>query len=285
MKTILMSLLVCCSVPIQLFAQPPTDRTQQLVKELKTLTNQAERNRAADRRFIDQLRDLTNRYDRPWGNRLIFDNFKDGELQRNPLWFSNSRNFWVTPSIGLRTQVQLAQIDRMVDKPSTEQLLLGMLLDGTMKNKQANPTAAATRADLSTQADIPNAFAITIHISSLGRDQRGDFEWGVYQGQNMESGYRLSYQGGSKPSLKLLAYHRGATTIIDQFNRDRLLEDGHTHKITWQRTANGLMRVMVNGQRLMQVRDQSYRDHFSGLVMTNRGGDFAIRSISVSGTN
>ena len=111
-----------------------------------------------------------------------------------------------------------------------------MLLEGAMKNRQpANHTAAIIRGDLSTQANISNAFAITVKLSATGRNNIGSFEWGPYQGQHMESGYRLLYQGGTHPALKLLSYRRGLSSVIAQHMQGNILEDGDMHKITWQR--------------------------------------------------
>jgi len=286
MKTALIVLFTICCIPDQPFAQNEGQRTQQLINELKSLTNQAERDRTASFRFIDQLRELTARFDRPRGKRIIFDNFTDGELQRNPAWNSNSRNFRVTRNIGLLTQLNPTQADQPATRPNREQLLLGMLLEGALKNQQpASQTTDITRVDISTQARISNAFSITIKLSSLARYRRGSFEWGPYQGQHMESGYRLLFQGGTHPALKLLSYRRGLASVIEQHIQENMLEDGNSHKITWRRMANGLMTVFLDGRQVMQVHDRSYINHFNGLVMTNRGGDYGIRSVSVFGTN
>ena len=73
--------------------------------------------------------------------------------------------------------------------------------------------------------------------------------------------------------------------MVDLYDGGKLLEDGNMHKITWQRSASGQMTVLFDGQQIMQVRDRSYRDPFNGFVMTNRGGDYAIRSVSIFGAN
>ncbi|GAV20437.1 hypothetical protein MMIC_P1402 [Mariprofundus micogutta] len=291
MRAICIFVLLACCVQGQAFAQPADQKIQQLIDDLKQLTDQAERDRSANYRLIDQLRDLTARYDRPWRKRILFDDFSDGELQRNPAWHSNSQDFWVTRSIGLRSQLtHTPQQQQQTGKPQrTEEVLLGILLDGVMQNQNTRPQTrqqtrrpqTASRADISTAASIDNAFAIAIELSVLGRDRSGSYEWGPYQGKNMESGYRLVYQSGSRPSLKLLAYRRGMTSVVDQFEQGQLLEDGNSHHIGWQRTADGFMTVLVDNKVVMQVRDRSYRDRFSGFVMTNRGGEYGIRSVSI----
>ena len=292
MRLLCLFVLLACCMPANGFARTAEQKTEQLINELKQLTDQAERDRSANYRLIDQLRDLTARYDNPWRKRILFDDFSDGELQRNPVWHSNSQDFWVTRSIGLRSQLSPAsqQNSQTSTTPQrTEEVLLGILLEGVLQNQNNQPQEQqqtrslhpVSRADISTAVSIDNAFAITVQLSALGRDQSGSFEWGPYQGQNMESGYRLVYQTGGRPSLKLLAYRRGMTAVIDTFEQGRLLEDGSSHQVTWQRSTDGLMTVLIDNKSVMQVRDRSYRDHFSGFVMTNRGGEYGVRSVSI----
>jgi len=272
--------------PTTILAQPKAGNatTQKLVNELKILTDQAERDRSANYRLIDQLRDLSARYDQPWDRQVLFDNFRDGDFLRNPVWHNSSDDFWVTRSIGLRSVLnsQTAQPQTQLNS-SPEAAIIGMILGNNRPRQQAQPTAPQhLRADLSTAVSISNAFSITIKISALGRGQQhGGFEFGPYQRQNLESGYRLMYQAGTRPALKLLRYQRNRSAVIDIYDTGKLLEDGNMHKIDWQRSADGLMTVSLDGRRLIQARDRNYRDSFNGLIMSNRGGDYGIRSISV----
>ena len=297
MKLISLLILLSLLAPIQ--AQAATDhaKTQQLVNELKTLIDQAEQNRSANYRFIDQLRDLTARYDWPWGKRVLFDDFRDGNFRQNPAWYSSSNDFWVTPSVGLRTA-----LDRQFNQPSSNQpstppvhdrkkeareAILGMILGGGVEQTEPERRPSGTfgrpvRADISTQLPIDNGFAITIKLSAMGRGNRdGSFEFGPYQGQNMESGYRLVYRGGASPALKLVSYRRQMASVIDLYDRGKLLADGNMHTLNWQRTRSGRMTVLLDGKQILSVRDRSYRDAFNGFVMTNRGGDYGIRSVSI----
>lgn len=289
MKKLLITMSMILLLPATVSAQSPDRSKQQLIDELKQLTEKAERDRSASYRFLDQLREVISRHDQPWRRRVLFDDFRDGELQRNPTWYSNSQNFWVTRSIGLRTDLRE---DQRGSSPSnhrsTEEALLGMILEGVMQNPNQQPRERSknvVRADISTAATIDNAFSITLQLASLGRDRGGSFEWGIYQGNSMESGYRLVYEAGARPKLKLLAYRRGMSSVIEQYDQGSLLEDGNSHKIIWQRTADGSMRVSIDGRQLMQVRDRTYRNHFSGFVMTNRGGEYGIRSITILSAN
>jgi hypothetical protein len=293
LKLFLLFITISLFIPASATAQPSTDRktTQQLVDELKILTDQAEQKRSASYRFIDQLRDLTARYDWPWRKEILFDNFRDGDIQRNPSWNTQSDAFWVARSVGLQTQLSSRRGSRSDQgtSQSVEETLLGIIIESTMKKHQQQRGSRfdePDRADIYAAVPVSNAFAIELRISSMGRDsQGGSFEWGPYQDQTADSGYRLIYQAGNRPALKLVAYRRGMSSVIDLYDRGKLLEDGNMHKITWQRSINGQMTVLLDEQQIMQVRDRSYRNPFNGFVMTNRGGDYAIRSVSIFGVN
>jgi len=294
LRLTLQALLMILPIGTPLLAQAQAvaghSQTQQLVNELKQLTDRAEQDRSASYRLIDQLRDLTARYDRPWSKQVLMDDFRDGDFLRNPIWHTSSNDFWVTRSVGLRTELDRQQLQPRANQPRPDrkrearEALLGMILGGPVEQDgpKRPPRTRPLRADISTSLAINNAFAITVKLSVMGRNNRdGSFEFGPYQGKNMESGYRLLYQSGDRPALKLLSYRRGLASIIDLYDRGKLLEDGKIHTIDWRRTRNGQMSVLLDGKQLLSVRDRRYRDQFSGFVMTNRGGDYGIRSVAI----
>ena len=71
-----------------------TGKTQELIEELNTLVDAAERSRAADRRFIRDLRNVLRRFDNPWQVRLLTEDFRDGDFQSNPAWIVESGEFF-----------------------------------------------------------------------------------------------------------------------------------------------------------------------------------------------
>lgn len=274
-----------------------SDKTQQIVNELKRLTEQAERDRSASHRFIDQLEALIARYEWPWQRRVLFDNFRDGDFVRNPVWHTNSDDFWVRANLGLRSEVEASHSSGYSDRPrrdrnpSPEGVILDMLLGGDGAAIDPERRRFQQRTDISTGVQITNAFAITLNLTDLARHNRshnnrtGAFEFGPYQGTNMESGYRLIYQNGNNPALLLIRYRHNIRSAIARYDRGRLLSDGNMHAIRWLRSADGTMRVLIDGREVMQARDRDYRNAFSGFVMTNRGGDYAIRSVSIHADN
>ena len=71
------------------------EQVQKLVDELRALTDEADRNRAADPRFLSDLRGLARRYDYPWRVRLISDDFGDGDYTNDPAWTAAAGKFTV----------------------------------------------------------------------------------------------------------------------------------------------------------------------------------------------
>lgn len=286
MKTLWM-LLAITWLPTPLLAQSDQQQMQQLVKELKALTDQAERDRAASYRFIDQLRDITSRYDAPWKKQVLYDDFSDGELNRNPVWQGNMDYFRLGRSGMLRSRLDLSQQLTSAEQPrqTSQEAILGMLLEGVLQPGGRTDSAPATmqpdQADIFTTTQISNAFAITVKFGLRGLHREGSFEWGPYQGRQRDSGYRIAYEGGDRPAIKVIRYRSGMSAVIERYDQMPLFADGKVHEINWLRSLNGAMTVQVDGKEIIRVRDRSYRDPFSGFTMSNHGGDYIIGSVSV----
>ena len=62
------------------------------------------------------------------------------------------------------------------------------------------------------------------------------------------------------------------------------MADGQSHIIEWTRDTGGVMTVSVDGAQVMSVADRRFRDAFDGFAVVNSGGDYALRSITIDGT-
>jgi len=146
--------------------------------------------------------------------------------------------------------------------------------------KEAKP-AEAEYAEIHVPRAITNAFAMNITIISQGNEVR--LEFGPYLGADRGAGYRLAYSPGAEGKLELLGLSYTKSYIIDIYDKPLNLSDGRQHTLLWTRDTNGEMTVSVDGTELFKTTDRRFSNAFSGFTLVNRGGDYSIRQITISG--
>lgn len=83
-------------------AEAQTEPADVLVTELKSLIDSAERSRAADPRFIEDLRGAVARYQTSAITEIFSDDFRDGDISGNPRWMVIEGEFSIDRNHGLR---------------------------------------------------------------------------------------------------------------------------------------------------------------------------------------
>ena len=296
-----------------------TDPTalEDLARELQTLIDEAENARAADPRFLQDLRDMIASHvaDARPREALIQDDFSDGDYTDDPRWEVVSGDFSVDRRLGLRTTIPLSgadaetmkiTLDTIRDKGDElldkgEELFdkskdtIGDLLSGEKKlddlwgggddeeAKEDTGPAGPEPAEIVLDADIPNAFALELELMSGIAHRDAQFEIDLFQGRGGAAGYRLSYLAGSDPGLLLSRFGRRGAEVIGESRDELPLEDGRSHTLALVRESNGSMTATVDGTELIRVKSSALEDPFGGLSLVNSGGDYAIRSIAVYG--
>ena len=259
-----------------------------LLKDLNALIEEAEAARAANPVFLRDLKALAARYANPWSKRMLFDDFSDGEFQRNPAWSVTSGEYWVEQGYGLRSRiVEAAAASTAPQKVSKEKLalsILGAVLQGTNKDGGAAAPAPAAAAPakasaIEARARISNAFSTTLKFSSWKAG--GVFGLAMNQGLG-GAGYRVVYKAGKKPRLKLVRVTARGRDVIDA-KAIAALEDQKVHNLKWTRAADGAMTVSIDGKAILSARDASFRDPFDALQLTSQGADVIVKSINVMG--
>jgi len=263
-----------------------------MIKELNNLVLKAEQSRAADPKFIQDLKKLSARYAPLATTALFKDDFSDGNFTNNPAWKLISGKYWVESGYGLRSFVELndnvAKAQPKKKKVSNEEMVLGILgavLGGktTSTSNQAASSTTTTQveaAEIQLPIRINNAFSINMDLSSW--KDKGQFEFGPYQGRNLKTGYRLIYRAGGSPALELMRIYASGSSRVAKVDHLKL-EDKKSHKLNLSRTSSGEMKVIVDGKTLIQTIDNSFKDDFSGFIMTNRGGDYIVKTVSTTG--
>ena len=280
-------------------AKAPADETvTRLLDELTGLVDDAARVRAADPRFLDDLRSLARRYSWPWRDLVVFDGFSDVDATRNPAWTIWGTGIAVYGSDGLTMRVR-AQTPRLQPTPAGDRrdggdlagALFGSILDrmarkqdrrcGERKTPPPSTLHPNGEAGMKTAAAIPNAFAVRIALTSATRGT-GRLVFGVGQGAKAH-GYRLAYNPGPRPSLELLRVGPRGSAVIESAAAPVSVEDGARHVLQLTRDDTGEFAVRLDGKEVMRVRDRGLQGAFDSFILLNRGGTYVIRSVAVYG--
>ncbi len=270
---------------------PAAQSTENLLKDLKTLVDDAEKARAADRLFLRDLRDLMARYEQPWTKRALFDDFMDGDFTKNPSWKTVSGEYWVEQGYGLRSKSVAgvassgSSSNGQLSKEELAISILGAVLQGAAKKNggtttTTQKTSPSKPAVLTTQSTISNAFAVNVEFSSWKGE--GSYAFAVTQGTS-SAGYRLVYtpkQEGRSALVELVRVTSRGEGVISSHSIDGL-EDQKAHKFNWTRDKLGNMAVQLDGKSVLNSRDSAFRDPFDGVALINAGADVIVKSIEV----
>ena len=250
--------------------QPPTTAQDpeltKLLSQLETLVDDAEQSRAADPEFLNDLNDLLAAYGNPWGTRLLFDDFSDGNYTSNPRWTVASGVYKIVNGLGLQSKV-----GRKGDNAAAA--IIGALL--------GQPGTAGGASAIYTPVKISNAFRLELNFSSGSNFGRWDL--GPYQGSPTGVSYRLAYFPSASPGLQLLRVTNQGSAVIASYNSVLPLEDNRQHTLVWTRDRSGQMYIAIDGKQLIAVKDTSFKDAFDGFAMINSGGTFNVKSIAING--
>jgi TPR repeat protein len=264
------------------------EEVQDIVDRLREVLIDAERKRASESWVIDKLWELVRQYDWPWRQKLLQDRFSDGDYTNNPNWTVASGKFSVESGIGLHSIFSAA-------KPKTEQeprerkrgdigrAILEAIIEqqSTTTQSDEEKEVDADYAEIYITRNIANAFALRFTVKSDSKE--GRFEFGPYQGEDRDAGYRLAYTPGSENGFELLRFSPSRSAIVEIYGEVITLEDGQAHIVEMTRDSKGEMAVSVDGRELFRVTDRGITDEFDGFTIVNRGGDYSLGEITIFG--
>lgn len=275
---------------------PHTAAQSAFVKELRTLVSEAEKARAADPKFLQDLKNLAAKYDVSLPSVIFSDDFSDGDFTKNPAWQVTSGKYWIEKGYGLRSIVEKVSAStsqnntsNQQQKLSKEEMIIGVLgavLGGqTQQQGKTQQQAAVTPkndpATIQLTTPVKNAFTLKMSLSSWA--EGAQFEMGPYQGNEADVGYKLVYRSGQTPALQLLRNYKSSSSVVASLSSLKL-EDQKYHEIEWIRNPAGAMSVSIDGKSVLQATDNGFRDDFSGFVMKNISGDLIIKSVAMQTT-
>jgi len=276
-------------------AQTQTGDMPELLKKLRGLADQAERSRAADPAFINDLRSLASSYDNPWPIKILSDDFRDGDFTRGQGWTVLAGAWQVDTKgrfTGLHSTISKPQAAN-VQQPGTgggsNAELIGNVLGTLLQQQQqqgrqaAQPAqpAADDHATIFAPVNITNAFAMRLELAS--RDGGGRFDFGPSIGQRGDNLYRITYMPDAESGFVLSRVTSQGTQLLASSNGRISLEDGKSHMIDWKRDQAGKMTVALDGAQVIEAHDTQIKRPFDGLLMANNGGAYWIRSVEITG--
>jgi len=272
-------------------AKKDQGQMRQLLDRLGGLIDEAEGARAADPKFLKDLRGLAREFSNPWPHPVLSDDFSDGDFTANPAWSVSGGAYVVQKGWGLRGTVEpgapqpAPEKERRTSGRDAAAALFGSVLNQALGGRRGGGGSEATAAApaesavaaIHTAAKMTNAFSIEVEFSSW--QNKGRLEWGPYAGPGREQGYSLAYTPGG--GLELLSFGQGRARVVEIAPGPFVLEDRRKHRILWTRDGDGAMEVHLDGKKVLATSDQGRPGPFDGLRIVNRGGDYIFARVTV----
>jgi len=266
-------------------------KMQKMIDELNQLIDDADKARAADRTFIQDLRDVVNQYDWPWRKTLLEEDFTDGYLTTKYKWNIIAGDFEQKRGLGLHSNIVAQQTTSKSSKKLSDEeaaaALIGAIFNQALKsrNNKSNNTPSnqqhISKASIISKSTVTNAFAIKLDVDV--RSQQGKLEIGVYQGQPGGTGYRLVFLPGPSASIEVQRIGSRGRSTIDVAEKITAKGD-QIHQILWTRSKQGNMSIKLNDSIIMQLTDRTFKDSFNGVIINNEGGEFALQRMTIQGS-
>jgi len=251
--------------------QPSAALLQHLTASLRTARGDSGRTGvAADNRQCQSL--------------LLHDSFSDGDYTRDPAWTVAAGRFGVEQGIGLRSTHeprQPAAQTRTEDLPMA--ILAAILGEATRPGSSGDASETPDYSEIHVNRTLSNAFAIQLVLTL--RQSTGPLSFGPYQDADQISGYRLVYTPDIANGLHLVRLTAaGGSSVIASV--DPRFSLNRQYSLKWTRdNRDGAMVVSVDGSEILRAVDRGFNDPFYGFTLLNRGGDYAMREITIHGSD
>ena len=267
--------------------QSTDNQLEKMIDELDLIIEEGSNARAAHPDFLKDLQKTIDKYRIP--KKIVFfsDNFADNDFNNNPVWtvslgeYSIDRYGSLYSSIAIRKPPPQEEAKEESNGDSGIRVLLDVLNELAKDGKDQQGTGvSADQAVIYSNATIPNSFILQYSFRSTS--SWGGTSIGVFQGDDLKTGYHLIYQASPAEDrpMQLVRYRYSKPYIVDEVRENGPdLDDGLDHDIRFVRGSNGDMVVTVDGKEVLRSSDLSYQDDFAGVAISNSGGSYAYDNI------
>lgn len=245
------------------------DPMKKLVGDIKALIDKAERERTADPKFLKELRAAIRPHQPYWATSLVDENFSDGDYTKNPSW-TPVRGRFRMDKVGLTMSPNVGQPGQEV----AAQLLKG-LLGGKVQ------TSTGSGALIALDGAVPNIYGLDVimRVAEVRSANEAAMRIGMTQGADRRGGYWVVVEPGAQPTVGLYALTRAGLNRLGVARIEGELLTGQDVRVQWQRREKGLIRVFVNRKKLIEARDETFRQQFDSLVLASDGMDSTVRRV------
>ena len=206
------------------------------------------------------------------GRVMLRDGFDDGNYDLNPVWKVLGQSFTVENGM-LKSSVTLS--------PQTQEDRQRALVAGLLQQVFGVQLAQEPNtAGIATGVSFPNDYALTFTLRETS-NRPGRINLGAYTGNNATHGYRLLYDGQAAQSLAIIAGSPSGFTTVASTSQGPKLDDGNSHRVTINRTANGRLAVAIDDAPVLSVTDQSITASHEGVSFVNASGDWEIDQVEL----
>lgn len=267
--------------------QVSDEKLDKMIIELDQIIDEGIKSRAAHPGFLQDLQRIIDQYRIP--KKLVYfaDDFADNNFTENPTWSVKKGIFSIDTfgslysSIAVRRPVVKKEPESKPEGDKSLRILLGVLNELAKEETQEEQTQVADNQGMITSnAEIPNSF--NLEFSFRSNANWGSTSIGVIQGDDPMSGYHLVYQASPAENrpMQLMKYRYGKPYIIEEAHENSPnLDDGTDHIVQLIRSPNGDMVVTVDGNEVMRTADLSYKETFTGILISNNGGTYSYDNI------
>jgi hypothetical protein len=268
--------------------QSTDNQIEKMINELDLIIEEGINARAAHPDFLKDLQKTIDQYRTPTKIVYFSDNFADSDFSSNPTWtvnqgeYSIDRHGSLYSSVAIRRPSPQEETGAESSGDRSMRVLLGVLneLAKDDKDQQSGTDKSPDQAVIFSNGLIPNSFILQFSFRSTS--SWGGTSIGVFQGDDLKTGYHLVYQASPAENrpMHLVRYRYSKPYIVDEVRENSPdLDDGLDHNIQFMRDSNGDMVVTVDGKEVLRSSDLSYQDDFAGIAITNSGGSYAYDNI------